>query len=158
MWSISTEKPPVIVVEQESNETCRFAGAELARYLGTVLGAELVVDSADSGPRICLTLADDDELGDEGYEFSVSGDTFRISSGGGAGIVYGVYEFLRLYCGCRFSGLGADGEYVPRRREIEIADPPADTSRSCGIAAFSSPLASPWTSWSSGSTGWPRTG
>ena len=58
---------------------------------------------------------------DEGYELYPRDDSaFHISGGGPADVVYGAYEFLRRFCGCQFSGLGEEGEYIPARKEIAI--------------------------------------
>ncbi|MBI3945614.1 MAG: DUF4838 domain-containing protein, partial [Armatimonadetes bacterium] len=46
------------------------------------------------------------------------GNTLHLRAGGNPGAVFGVYEFLRRYGGCRFSGLGPDGELVPSRTSI----------------------------------------
>ena len=123
-WSISTSKPPVVEVQGDATAPVSFAAAELARYLEQVLGVSLPSACADDGPRIVLERIGDDDLGDEGYELSAEGNTLRIRGGGDAGVVYGVYEFLRRWCGCRFSGLGPDGEHVPRRGRVEFEGGP----------------------------------
>ncbi|MBI3945178.1 MAG: DUF4838 domain-containing protein, partial [Armatimonadetes bacterium] len=96
-----------------------FAASELARYLGQILGKPLSVGAAAAGaPRIVLEKVADKDLGDEGYEFAAEGNTLRLRAGGDLGAVFGVYEFLRRYGGCRFSGLGPDGELVPSRKSV----------------------------------------
>jgi hypothetical protein len=59
------------------------------------------------------------DLGDEGFEFKVHRNVCRITGGGPLGLVYGAYELLRR-CGCRFSDLAPDGEFVPRKACLEI--------------------------------------
>ena len=117
-WTATKESLPFVQVEGEVTEPVEYAASELRRYLGRVLGAEPPGSREEGSPRIVVLKEPDDDLGEEGYELSAEGDTLRIRGGGDAGVVYGVYEFLRRCGGCRFSGLGPDGEHVPRRERI----------------------------------------
>ena len=121
-WSVSAREPLTIETEDPCSEPMEFAAAELARYLARVLGRPIPAVAVQAGPLIVIGKVNDPGLGDEGYELSVANRTLAIRGGGDAGVVYGVYEFLRRGCGCRFSGLGPDGEHVPRRTHIELKD------------------------------------
>ena len=112
----------MIETEGPCSEPMEFAAAELMRYVARVLGKPIPVVAAQGAPRILIGKANDPELGDEGHELSVANRTLTIRGGGDAGVVYGVYELLRRGCGCRFSGLGPDGEHVPQRTHIELKD------------------------------------
>lgn len=117
--SLSLTAKHVIAIEYDRtlDEAVSFAAAEWRRYLGLILGADR---SQIPGPRLTLGIVPEPDLGDEGFEIRISDQAAEIRGGGPAGALYGVYEFLRRYGGCQFSGLGPDGEYVPKRDRIEI--------------------------------------
>jgi len=131
-WTVSAERLPRVETVPPVSPPVEFAVAELARYLGLILGKPLSVNRAPPGePRIVLeTVADPPAgearpyggkaLGDEGYEISAEKHTLRIRGGDALGVVHGVYEFLRRYGGCRFSGIGPEGELVPSRQRITV--------------------------------------
>ena len=122
-WRVTRQRPSSIRLQEEASEPMRFAASELRRYLECVLGAPLHPPEANHTPCIILEKAPDSALGDEGHELAAEGDALTIRGGGDAGVVYGVYEFLRRCAGCLFSGLGPDGEFVPRRETIEFTGP-----------------------------------
>ena len=122
-WSVSRQAPPFIQCQADASEPMRFAASELARYLERVLGAPMAAREEDRAPRIILETTSDSDLGDEGYRIAADDAALTITGGGDAGVVYGVYDFLRRYAGCLFSGLGPDGEFVPRRETVEFVGP-----------------------------------
>jgi len=114
-WTVTSNAPPAITVESNAQEPVIFAVAELKRYLEQILNMRLPEDSIDPDiHRIHLSTCPDLNLTEEGYEFRGEERTYYITGGGPLGVVFGVYEFLRRYCGCQFSDLGPDGEYIPR--------------------------------------------
>jgi len=119
-WTASAERAPAIEVAPPVSTPMGFAAAELARYLGQILGKPVAVGPAGEGqPRIVVEkVPDSSPMGDESYEIAADGAALRLRGGGDLGVVFGAYEFLRRYGGCRFSGLGPDGELVPRRSSI----------------------------------------
>lgn len=119
-WRTSAQVPPAVAHAANPSEPVVFAASELRRYLGRILGVTVPEATGQKGgPIISLAISKDLNLTDEGYEFSARGNVFRITGGGDLGLVFGTYEFLRRFGGCRFSDLGPDGEYVPRRQKIE---------------------------------------
>ena len=125
IWKVSSNNPPGIEILAPATVPMEFAASELVHYLGQILGTPLSVKPSSTGkPRILIEKVTDNDLGDEGYEIRAEGKTARIRGGGDLGVLYGVYEFLRRYGGCRFSGLGPDGELVPGRKEIVATDLP----------------------------------
>ncbi len=97
-----------------------FAATELDRYLERILGVKgPKTPEGGDGQRIHLSVKRDAGLTDEGYELRAQGSVYHIIGGGQSGVVFGAYDFLRRYGGCRFSDLGPDGEFVPRRQRIE---------------------------------------
>jgi hypothetical protein len=117
-WRASTASLPTVLCPSDAKPPVQFAAQELRAYLGRILGATLPKQSA--GPVIRLEVTPDTELGDEGFELRADGANFRINGGGPVGVLYGAYEFLKRFGGCRFSDLGPDGEHVPRRSTIEV--------------------------------------
>lgn len=123
MFKFGSDIPPcVLTATENAPEPVRFAVDELRRYLGRILGTPISSEASERAPRVVVDLVDDDDLGDEGYELVCESREFRIEGGGPAGAVYGTYEFLRRHCGCQFSGLGPEGEHVPRLRSVEIPE------------------------------------
>ena len=94
-----------------------FARDELMRYLEMILGQPT---RPGDGNVIQLAIDPQSGLSEEGYEWDFDGNGVRIAAGGDLGLVFGVYAFLREVCGCRFCGLGPDGEFVPRLDELAI--------------------------------------
>lgn len=124
-WYMSASNPPAVVCDGDASEPLAFAASELRRYLGQILGMDVPDMPRDAGaPIIRLAVASDAGWNDEEYEFRAEGNVYRITGGGPAGVVYGTYEFLRRFGGCRFSDLGPDGEHVPPKDTIEAAAGP----------------------------------
>lgn len=121
-FKMTRSLPPKVVVEPEAAEPVQFAAEELSKYLGRVLGVDM--SAAAEAPTIRLLVTSNTDLGEEGFLISEANGDLRIEGGGPAGVVYGVYEFLRQHCGCLFSGLAPDGEYIPERGAIEVKDLP----------------------------------
>ncbi len=121
VWSISAERFPRIDYQPGAPEPLRYAAEELATYLRRILGPGKPAP-AHGGPAIVLELADDEGLGDDGFELALRGETLTIR-GHAAGVVYGAFEFLRRFGGCSFAGEGPDCEYVPRREQIDVDVP-----------------------------------
>lgn len=117
-WSATGKEPPRVALDSGAAEPVRFAAAELQRYLEKILGVPLPSSGAGA-TKIVLRQVSDPQLGDEGFEISSDDRTLTIA-GSPLGIVYGVFEFLRRYAGCQFSGLGPDCEFVPHRERIEV--------------------------------------
>lgn len=120
-WQASAQDPPAVTHDDNPSEPTAFAASELRRYLGRILGVELpTAPTGNNGSRIHLSVVRDPELTDEGYELHVDDDAvLHITGGGDLGLIFGTYEFLRRYGGCRFSDLGPDGEHVPRKERIQ---------------------------------------
>jgi len=120
-FSISRDEPPAILIGKDAPEPVHFAGQELRKYLETILDTAM---PAQSSHTITLCLDAGGKPGDEGFEISGSQAGLLIQGDGPAGVVYGVYEFLRRYGGCRFSGPGPEGEYVPNLEKIDVSGLP----------------------------------
>ncbi len=123
--TIHSKNPPAVRIEGAAHRVLSFAAGELRRYLGAILNVEL----GDVGTPAVVVAAGSAASGFEGeaYTIRVAADGVRIEGAGPAGALYGVYEFLRRYGGCRFSNPGPDGERIPRRSELRL--PPGELAR-----------------------------
>jgi len=140
---------------------CEIHAAEqLADYLNRISGATFKVRQAlhdINGPAIIIAdlssqatasllpahLAEG--LEHDGYRLRLEDDRLYIASLEARGALFGVYEYLRLFCGCHFLDLLPNGETVPRREVIEheaidVLDNPACWYRAQQISAHEEPL------------------
>lgn len=77
----------------------QYAAAELAKYLEAITG--ITPDGKDESYAIHLTI--NPAIGPDGLRISICDTTgLHIQGGNGRGVIYGVYEFLERYAGCRF--------------------------------------------------------
>lgn len=111
---VTRKDPPCVCCQPDAVAPVKFAAAELRRYLTQILAVPIAEGAACGRRPIELEVGAETGLGDEGYELTASAHTLRIRGGGAVGVVYGVYELLRRYAGCQFSGYAPDGEHVPR--------------------------------------------
>jgi len=119
--ALTTNNPPAVAFDRDAPEPVHFAARELTKYLQMILGVTLPDCSSQT---IALQQTTNGDLGDEGFEISGGPNALLIQGGGPAGVVYGVYEFLRRYGGCQFSGPGPEGEHVPHLEKIEATGLP----------------------------------
>ena len=116
--------PCAIVLESTADECILYAAEELQRFVLETTGVELPVASGAEAPGLGLavvrllsgaTAADDNkrttasDLGApnlrdsrDAFRIAVSGDELRIEGGGPRGVLYGVYEVLERFAGCRW--------------------------------------------------------
>lgn len=136
MYAFHAENVPAVSCGRTEPEPVHFAATELRHYLGRILGVDIPGAAKRDLPVIRLRTSADPELGDEGYEFTADGRTLCITGGGPLGVVFGVYEFLRRYAGCRFSGLAPDGELIPRKQEVRVDELPLRKTPSLWYRGF----------------------
>ncbi len=125
IYDNSTKLP--IVVASDAPETDKTAAQKLALYLKKITGADFeTVNSAEKG--IFIGKAADfvqlDGVKTEGYRILANGTKIGIAGVGIRGTIYGVYGFLREYCGCRW--YSRDLIVTPEAAKIAI---PADTDK-----------------------------
>jgi len=130
-----------IVYGAGATATEKLAATELQEYLKQISGVTLPLadDSAAAQPKEILVgktnraadaqitrpVADEDS-----YTIAVLGETLLIAGGETRGTLYGVYDFLRDFLGCRF--FAAQVEHVPQQRTVAL---PADIAVN-GAPAF----------------------
>lgn len=105
-------------------EPVAFAAQELRSYLGRILDVEVGHAGKADQATFVLQIKPSEALGDEGYEIAAQNGQVVVTGGSPLGVLFGVYYFLERFGGCRFSGLGPDGEYVPRQKRVSLPDQP----------------------------------
>jgi len=118
-----------IVYGADATHTEKLAAEELQRYLSQITGVTLPLSSdlADAktheilvgrtaraaDAKITRPVADEDS-----YTIAVLGETLLIAGGETRGTLYGVYDFLQDFFGCRF--FTPELEVVPQQRAAAI--------------------------------------
>ncbi len=96
----------------------------LSDYLGRIFGRKMMVISEDKydgkTSAIFVGKGGVGEFGPEEHFIKVEGGNLIISGGRPRGALYGVYEFLERFGGCR--KLAIDAEFVPEKDRIEVPD------------------------------------
>jgi len=110
----------------ESDECLNFAAQKLAEYIHKIYSCEISIGGkAESYATFYLEKVADSSavqktgtLENDGYAFIIEDHSVRIISLETRGVLYGVFAFLKSYCGCRF--FAYDCEKVPYINETEI--------------------------------------
>lgn len=105
-----------IVLPDEPQKADRDAAAILQRYIAQMSGATLPITQSANGPSIFLGRST--KVHDDGFIIYTHGENLYIEGGHGRAIVYGVYDFLDRYLGCKKYDAGP--AYVPHRSSIVI--------------------------------------
>lgn len=95
-----------------------FAASELSEILGEALATEIPVVQRATGRRKAISIEFDPLFARDDIRIVTTEGGVRIISG--AARVYGVYEFLERFAGCRFYFPGPLGTIVPRRSELLV--------------------------------------
>lgn len=127
-----TSKQAVIVPAQSLSRKEKSAARDLATYVESITGCRVPVGEPTDGAR---TLAvhvgrtelvrqlglDLEHLHHDGYVIRlVDEDNLVIVGGGNLGTGFGVYDFLKRWCGVRWFMPGPLGEVVPKREAIVL--------------------------------------
>ena len=117
-----------------------YAAKQLSKYLKYATGVELPVvydnnvPKADGAHEIIVGATDRgcpedvSGLGTEGFVIAAEGGDLYIAGGEIRGALYGVYEFLEEYVGCRF--FASDCEVIYRSQLVEIPEGLRDEQQS----------------------------
>lgn len=144
--SISLTKDGVashtIIVPSEANAipSERFAAEELQKFLGEITGTKFTIVSEEGhqGPGIFIGATersrqlgiDPDHFGEEEWVQRTEKGDLILSGGRPRGTLYGVYDFLETYAGCRW--ISPDTEVIPFHPDFSI--PPLDTRSKPGFS------------------------
>ena len=116
------ESAYAIVMPANPSPSHHYAAVELRDFIAAATGEKLsVITHAATMPQKAVVIEDADVGGDgDGFRLKVEGDRLYIT-GGCRGALYGVYEVLERFAGCRW--YASWRTVVPRRDRIEV---PAD--------------------------------
>jgi hexosaminidase len=89
--------PSVITMNADENKELRTALAELTDQLTTATGYQVTTTKSGSAViHLSLNKTANPELGNEGYQLTVTAKNVNITANQPAGIFYGVQSFLQL--------------------------------------------------------------
>ena len=140
-----------VVIDAKAPKTVQFAACEATNFLSRVFGAPVPVVNAPSDGKVAIILGsndwsvaggiDTDALKRDAFVVKVSGrrifiagrddpkaDIGRAMSVGAAvsnaerATLFGVYQFLEDYAGCRFFFPGEFGTVVPKARSLSVPE------------------------------------
>ena len=139
-----------VVVDRRAPECVRFAAAEMTNLLSKVLGAEIPVVNGFVEERAAIVLGSNswsraaglrpERLPRDGFEIKAEGSRVfiagaddpkscpeRLVKTGGyprteLSTLFGVYEFLERYAGCRFYFPGDIGTITPRAESLSVPE------------------------------------
>ena len=116
--------PADVTARGQYHECVEYAATELRDYIKQACGAQLaiVTEAPADGKGIFLIPENtaDSDLGDDGFETTVSGGKMTIRGGFVRGCLYGVYDFLEDIVGYRF--LTAWDTYLYEADSVDIPD------------------------------------
>ena len=118
----------VIVLASAANKAETYAAEELSAYLAKMAGKPFIISDRQDHEKVNILVgkttceADgfvvDTDLTDDGFMIVSKENKICITGSASRGTLYGVYEFLEEYLGCRF--FSPEVEVVPTRNELSI--------------------------------------
>jgi len=124
-----------VILAHGASQSEQYAASELVSFIRQVANATLPIMTANASRHagrnlivvgknsITSELGLDEEidsLGDEGFIIKNFGETIIIAGGRLRGTLYGVYEFLETYLGCRW--YTPDVSNIPVRDKLDLPD------------------------------------
>ena len=93
-----------VVLPAAASESQRYASEELVKYVEMTTGVRLpVVTEREARPEKGIYLGGEAaDLGEEGFRLKTKGPNLRICGSAVRGTLYGVYELLERFAGCRW--------------------------------------------------------
>ena len=114
--------PAPIVVPKGATPSQRYAASEYAFYLREMTGEDVSVIEGDA-PKRCVRIVTAQEregLGEDGFTLRVRGETLEVRGSGVRGCLYGVYELLERFGGCRW--YSSDWVRIPKVSRLTVPD------------------------------------
>ena len=113
-----------IVVPPQADRTVRIAAEAFQQYHETITGCRPPITETPSKDAVCVRIGfpvDDPLFAGEtdAYIVKSAGGGLEIAGKNSRSVLYGVYEFFRQRCGCRWFW---DGDVVPKSARIDFAD------------------------------------
>ena len=110
-----------VVVSPTCSPAVRAAADEFAKYHELVTGRRPPVDVRKSGDGPFVTIGVDPasfEGETDAYRVVSTDDGLSVLGRNGRSALYGVYDFYRTKCGCRWFW---DGDVVPKARQVDLS-------------------------------------
>ncbi len=86
-----------IIEAAHSNEEVKSLANYLSAQVHSATGWQLAINNSDqTAGKIMLELDDDSNLGEEGYELTITADKIRLSANRPAGLFYAIQTFLQM--------------------------------------------------------------
>ena len=117
---ICSKNFPKLIIEDSENEILYFAHDELLKYARFIFGEDLYFNMKNS--FFIGIDSNDEKIGTEGYRINIKKDSIRVSGSSPAGALYGIYCFLKDFCGCCFAAPGINGEYIPELTKLDLPE------------------------------------
>ncbi len=115
-----------VALPENPNEAQSFAADELRSFTKRMTGVEMKVAPSPGEATVVLLSPDPaNGLGQDAFRLRVRGKRLEIEAGSDSGLIYGVYELLEKYGGCRWYASWC--EKVPELRKFEVPDTLDDT-------------------------------
>lgn len=93
----------VIVLPSAPSEAENYAAQELQRFTERMTGVELpIADVPAKGKRAVVLAKSRKDLPRDAFHLAVKGNRMLVEAGSDSGVLYGVYELLERYGGCRW--------------------------------------------------------
>ena len=111
-----------VVLPGDAGECMRYAADELTNFTARLTGAKVAIaDGVPSASARTVRLSvSRSGLAPEAFRISQTGNSVAIEGGNESGVLYGVYELLEKFGGCRWYSSWC--EKVPRLDRFEIPD------------------------------------
>ena len=112
-----------IVVPPQADRTVRIAAEEFQKYHEAITGNRPPVTEAPAKDSVCVKIGfpSKDPLFDgetDAYIVTSAGAGLEIDGKNSRSVLYGVYEFFRQRCGCRWFW---DGDVVPKAERVDFS-------------------------------------
>ncbi|MBR4170907.1 MAG: DUF4838 domain-containing protein [Kiritimatiellae bacterium] len=130
-WTIAQRGKPVgcvIVLPQKPSEAETYAAKELQQFTKRMTGVELpIADKAVEGKSAIVFQNGKKDMSRDTFRLVVQGKQLHVEAGSDSGILYGVYELLEKYGGCRWYSSWC--EKVPTVEIFSVPDRLNDTQK-----------------------------
>ncbi|MBP5543133.1 MAG: DUF4838 domain-containing protein [Kiritimatiellae bacterium] len=107
-----------IVIPSDAAPAHRYAAEELRDFTEKTTDVKLPIVSSTTGKAVVLEVGTANGRDPDSFRLHVSGDTLFITGGSPRGVLYGVYEVLERFAGCRW--YASWHSVVPRLNRIEV--------------------------------------
>ena len=91
-----------IVIPADAAPAHRYAAEELRDFIEKTTGVRLPIVTSTTGKAMVLEVGAANGRNPDAFRLHVEGGCLRIEGGGPRGVLYGVYEVLERFAGCRW--------------------------------------------------------